>query len=196
MIRVLRENKQTPRWIEELVTKAGGRNRFGEPNFRVAWGWSRLSLIGGRWSDHDENGNLIREVVELREEPKYFPHDRWHIERWLPPEAYGTPEQWYSHTIESGNGQSVPALGPFPSRGEWEHCFTIQTPKGEFLGLTPAICSEVVRAIEWSRAQPRARRRAALDEAERKRERDYETFVDEVLWDEPRFHGQPYVVMP
>ena len=43
---------------------AGGRNRFGEPNYRAVWGWSRLDWIGGKWEDRDASGSLIREVVE------------------------------------------------------------------------------------------------------------------------------------
>ncbi|HVB98989.1 MAG TPA: hypothetical protein VNJ12_06605 [Candidatus Dormibacteraeota bacterium] len=195
MIRVLRETKQTPKDIERRVTLAGGRNRFGEPNFRVVWGWSRLGWIGGKWEDHDADGGLVREVVELREEPKYFPHERWHVERWMPPEAYGSPADWYRHTIETSGAERIPALGPYPVMGDWEHCFTIQTPKGEFLPLTPAICEEVVRRVERSRAQPKAAGMAALRRREEKRQKNYEDSVDRVLWDEPRFHAQPYVVV-
>jgi hypothetical protein len=195
MIQVLRETKSAPVELQERVARAGGRNRLGEPNFRVVWGWSRLELVGGKWCDRDADGSLIREVVELREVPKYFPHERWHLERWMPPEAYGSPEEWHRQTIETANGRSVPALGPFPSRGEWEHCFTIQTPDGEFLGLTPEICDYVVRAIEWSRAQPLAKKREAVYQADERRRKDYDKFVDDVLWNEPRFHGQPYVVV-
>lgn len=195
MIQVIRETKTAPAEIQGRVTLAGGRNRFGEPNFRVVWGWSRLAWIGGKWEDRDSEGRLIREVVELRHEPKYLPHDRWHVERWLPPEAYGSPESWYRQTMEGSGVESVPALGPYPSRGDWEHCFTIESPTGEFLPLTPAICEQLVRAIEWSRAQPRSRSMAALRQREEKRQRDYEKFVDSVLWNEPRFHAQPYVTV-
>jgi hypothetical protein len=195
MIHVLRENKIAPAEITARVTMAGGRNRFGEPNFRVVWGWSRLAWIGGKWEDRDETGRLIREAIELREEPKYFPHDRWHVERWMPPESYGSPESWLRQTIEICDAQSIPALGPYPSRGDWEHCFTIQSLAGEFLPLAPAICEQVVRAIEWSRAQPRSRSMAALRGREAKRHRDYEKFVDSVLWNEPRFHAQPHVTV-
>ena len=195
MIQVLRENKIVPAEIQARLTLAGGRNRFGEPNFRVVWGWSRLAWIGGKWEDRDNDGRLIREVVELREQPKYLPHDRWHVERWLPPEAYGSPESWYRHTMESTGGESIPALGPYPSQGDWEHCFTVESPAGEFLPLTPAICEGVARAIEWSRSQPRSRSMAALRRREEKRQEDYKKFADSVLWNEPRFHAQPYVTV-
>jgi len=120
---------------------AGGLNLFGEPNFRCVWGWNRLDFIGGTWEDRDEHGVLLREVTEFRREPKYFPANRWHIERWMPPETYGTPKMWYGGTLGA-------ELGPYPSRGDYEHCFTLETPEGGFLQLTPAIARHVARALE------------------------------------------------
>lgn len=181
MIRVLRETHRAPAEVAERVARAGGANRFGEPNFRVVWGGSRLAWIGGRWTDRDAHGNVIREAVELRRVPKYLPHDRWHIERWMPPEAYGSPGQWYAQTIEVEDGIRVPALGPYPSRGEYEHCFTLENARGEFVPLNAAACDWIVRAIEWARRQPRRAARASLVARESLRARRWDRAVDEVL---------------
>lgn len=194
MIRILRETHETPRQIQERVERAGGWNRFGEPNFRVVWGWSRLGWIGGRWTDYDANGNVVRERIELRRVPKYIPHDRWHIERWLPPEAYGSPELWYAQTIETEDGISIPALGPFPKRGEYEHCFTLQGARGEFLPLTPAACEAIVRAVTWARHQPTSASRRSLDRRELRREKTWDAEADNLLDEAGRaFHGVPFV---
>jgi hypothetical protein len=91
MIRVIRETREAPADVARELALAGGFNPYGEPNYRAVWGWSRLDWIGGKWEDRDAAGNLLREVVELRREPKYVPHDRWHIERWVPAESYGSP---------------------------------------------------------------------------------------------------------
>jgi len=73
---------------------AGGCNRYGEANYRAVWGWNRLAWIGGKFEERDPaTGSLLREVVELRQEPKYAAVNRWHIERWVPPEVYGSPRQ-------------------------------------------------------------------------------------------------------
>lgn len=162
---------------------AGGCNWFGEANYRAVWGWSRLSWIGGKWEDRDASGALVREAVELRLEPKYAPHNRWHIERWLPPESYGSPAEWYAQTLEIEHGRSIPALGPYPSRGEYEHCFTLEGPRGEFVQLTPAVARQVARLIEAGRHVPRSVRRAALDERLRREERAYDAFADALLAD-------------
>lgn len=194
MIRVTRETHEAEASICERVARAGGMNRFGEPNFRVVWGGARLGWIGGRWTDRDAHGNAIRERIELRREPKYIPVDRWHIERWMPPDAYGSREEWYARTIEIEDGIRIPALGPYPSRGDWEHCFTLQQADGGFMPLSPTVCDWVVRAIEWTRRLPHGTARAAITRREAAREREWERTADDVLDDAvPAFHGQPFV---
>jgi hypothetical protein len=194
MIQVLRETHDTPSTIQERVGRAGGVNRFGEPNFRVVWGGTRLAWIGGRWTDRDAHGNVLRESIELRRVPKYLPEDRWHIERWMPPESYGSPEEWFAQTTEIEDGIRVPALGPYPSRGEYEHCFTLQTALGEFMPLTAAACDWIVRAIEWSRRQPRRANRNAIASRESRRANDWERTADDMLDDTiPAFHGDAFV---
>jgi hypothetical protein len=181
MIRVLRETHDPPPALEERLARAGGSNRLGEPNFRVVWGGSRLTWVGGRWIDRDAHGNRLREAIELRRVPKYLPLDRWHIERWTPPETYGSPEFWFAQTIEVEDGIRVPALGPYPARGEYEHCFTLESASGDFIPLSPAACDRIVRAVEWSRGRPRAERKLALAARESRRERAFDLACDEIL---------------
>ena len=194
-ILVTRETHETPENITHRLKRAGGINRFGEPNYRAVWGWNRLAWIGGKFEERDPaTGSLLREVVELRQEPKYPSVNRWHIERWVPPETYGSPRAWYAQTVEREHGCSIPALGPYPSRGEYEHCFTLEGPRGEFIQLTPAAAEHIARAIEFSRCAPRARGRRALYEREARRDRAYESWAYDQLDDAvPAFHKQPFV---
>ena len=197
MIEVLRETYDTPENVAHRLARAGGLNRFGEPNYRAVWGWNRLSWIGGKFEDRDEHGVLLRERIELREEPKYPAVNRWHIERWLPPEAYGSPRQWYSQTIERSSDVSIPALGPYPSRGDYEHCFTLEGPRGEFIQLTPTVAEHIARAIEFSRGLSRAKTRAHLYNRAQRQEQRYETWAYDVLDDAvSAFHKQPFVSVP
>jgi hypothetical protein len=194
LIQVIRETHETPPEVQERVATAGGFNRLGEPNFRVVWGGARLTLIGGRWTDRDAHGNVIRERVELREVPKYLPLNRWHVERWMPPEVYGSPEEWYRRTVEVEDGIRCPALGPYPSRGEYEHCFTLQTPAAEFIALNPNACDWVVRAVEWARRQTRTATRSSIVKRESLRERNWDRVATDVLDESSRaFHGQAFV---
>ena len=181
VIQVTRETHETPAAIEERVGRAGGMNRYGEPLFRVVWGGGRLAWIGGKWTDRDASGNVIRETVELRRVPKYLPLNRWHVERWMPPESYGSPDEWDTQTTEVENGIRIAALGPYPSRGDYEHCFTVEGPSGEFVQLTPAVARHIARAIETGRNVPRAKKREALVEQARRDEREYERYAEAVL---------------
>jgi hypothetical protein len=196
MIRILRETHETPDAVAHRLMRAGGINRSGEANYRAVWGWNRLAWIGGKFEDRDEHGALLRERVELRQEPKYPAVNRWHIERWLPPETYGSPRTWYAQTIERENGISIPALGPYPSRGEYEHCFTLESTRGEFLQLTPTIAEHIARAIEFSRKFTRAKTRSRLYEREQRTERKYDQWAFDVMDDAvPAFHKQPFVTV-
>jgi hypothetical protein len=196
MILVVRETHDTPETAAHRLERAGGHNRYGEPNYRVVWGWNRLAWIGGKFEDRNEHGVLLRERVELRMEPKYPAVNRWHIERWVPPEVYGSPRAWYAQTIERENGISIPALGPYPSRGEYEHCFTLESPRGEFVQLTPTIAEHIARAIEWSRKFPRGTQRASLYSREAREDRSYENWAFDQLDDAvPAFHKQPFVTV-
>jgi hypothetical protein len=180
-ILVTRETHDTPAAIAERITRAGGTNRYGEPKFRVVWGGARLTWIGGRWTDRDAHGNVSREAIELRQVPKYLPTNRWHIERWMPPEFYGSPDQWRALTSETEDGIRIPTLGPYPARGDYEHCFTLQSSAGEFEPLNAAACDYIVRAIEWSRRQPRTDQRAAIAQRESRRARDWDRTADAAL---------------
>ena len=124
---------------------------------------------------------MLREKIELRRVPKYIPHERWHIERWTPPEMYGSLDAWYAQTVEVEDGIHIPALGPYPSRGEYEHCFTLNGPHGEFVPLAGTACDWIVRAIEWARRQPRQARRLAVAAREARRENAADSAIDEVL---------------
>jgi hypothetical protein len=187
----------TPESVTRALELAGGKNPFGDPNYRAVWGWNRLAWIGGKFEEHDPaTGSLLREVVELRQEPKYPAVNRWHIEKWVSAEAYGSPRAWYAQTIEVANGRSIPALGPYPSRGEYEHCLTLENAKGQFVQLTATAAEHIARAIERSRNRPRSTSRRSLYEREARAERASDETSYDILDDAvPAFHKQPFITV-
>jgi hypothetical protein len=193
----VREAHDAPESVLRALTLAGGTNPFGEPNYRAVWGWNRLAWIGGKFEERDpSSGSLLREVVELRQEPKYPAVNRWHIEKWLPPEAYGSPRAWWAQTLEVADGRSIPALGPYPARGDYEHCLTLEGKRGEFVQLTVTAAEHIAHAIEWSRRQSRSKSRRSLYEREDRAERDYDAFAYDILDDGvPAFHRQPFITV-
>lgn len=184
MIEIVRENYETPKYLQEILTNSLGRNFFGDPNFRLIWSGKRLDYIGGLFEDRDLEGNLIREVVEVRVEPKYENpvQNRWLIEGWLPAEQYGSPETWERTTQDNSGGKITYALGPYPSRGDYELSFVIEDPRTkQFVLPTSEIMRTFARKIHQSRAiNSRDRLRLKYD-MEAKKAAEYQSWAMDVL---------------
>jgi hypothetical protein len=191
-VRTGREIKEVPREIQAIATRSGGLNFYGEPNYRIVWGWSRLTIIAGEWTDLDAHGNPIRTVGQYRWEPKNLPFDRWHLETWLPPSHFVSKEYWYEITDEEFNGVHFAALGPFPSRGEYEGCHVFQNADRSYQDLTPYVVETVCRALNYQRNLRDIERRAALERREEKKVKDYDGFACDVIDDAmPAHYGKP-----
>src|SRR5713101_5757686 len=162
---------ETPKWVTERLLLVGGKNRFGDTNYRASWSSTRTEIVGGEWEDYSESGIWIRTVIETRRVPKYWTHpDRWILEKWLPPEEYGSPESWHQQTTEYLGGQAVAQLGPYPERGDYELAFVVEDHNGNFVQLTERIVEGIVRCIETSRNFSAAQRKAALFRREEKKQ--------------------------
>jgi hypothetical protein len=192
-------NKQTPEWVVKELSKFE-TNRFGEPVYRIVWGEARLELVGGLWEDRDgrpeeqrvvshrgdsRDVNLIREIAEYRWIPKYG-IQRWILEKWLPPEHYGDMVLW---ELTRDEKSGLLPLGPFPQRGEYEHCFTFEA-NGQYIPLTPEVVSGIVRLIEAGRTYTHSQRKAALEQAKQKKRKAWEDRVDDIVHDsQDAFNG-------
>jgi len=158
MIQVTAEHHRARDSLQAILTAAGGKNRFDEPNFRISWGM----------------------------EAPY--NNRWILERWLPPEVFGTPENW--------NARETKVL-VFPYRGSYEHCFTFENPDGSFMQITGAAARHIVSGILYGQQNfSDTERKAALYRREEKKDSDYTKFAMDVLNDENKFEGQPHIYVP
>lgn len=195
MVTVGFEHKKAPCALQESVKRAGGFNIYGWPMFRVVWGYSRLALLGGELNEFDERGTFIRKSVGYRmEHPPGYKWDRWHIEKWMPPEFYGSPEHWAEINSEWVDGVEYSILGPYPRQGDYELSTIIEDAAEQFLPLTPAVCETIIRSIEWARGLHPTQRRAAIERREEKKEKSWSDYCDDVMDDcVPAFQGQAHV---
>jgi len=196
MIEVIRETHETPWWVECVITRTGGRNRFSGPNFRVMWGWNRLGWVA-KWRSG--------EVAEYEWGPIYgapiYNPNRWYLERWVPPEAYGAPSAWLERE-----------LGPYPSLGDYEHVLTLEEPRKNvakwrsggvagddpgFVQLSVGSLELMIQVVEFCRGFRMAERKAALRAREERKEKDFEADATDIL-DDARvaMYGCPFVTVP
>jgi|SRR5882762_3166431 len=100
------EKLKAPAEYQAHVTAIGGLNRFGLPNFKIAWGQTETEFVYGT----DTNGRKGQHII--------FKHGgiaAWFIECWKPPECFGTPELWYAMSWDEATNTHT--LGEYPWRG-------------------------------------------------------------------------------
>lgn len=163
---------KVPANVEKAIAAAGGRDIFGDPIYRLAWGWARLELRVGLHSDYDDNDILVRRELRAEWWPRYEPRNRFHLEIKKPPETYGGPEAWEDGTSVYVDGVRVPALGPFPSRGEYEHVAICQSREGGFMWPTEDAVKDLILWHKTALARTKDERKAL---AEAKTEYEKET---------------------
>lgn len=148
--------QDTPAWAAKIITDTGGNNPHGGPLYRLIWGWNRMSLVGGQWVDRDSNTNqVIRREIAVRPFPKYshLGVNKWFLERWYPPEHFGRRARWEALTLETIDGLSVAALGPYPENGDYEWAATVETREGKFKSLTLSLVEDIALGIKEAEAK-------------------------------------------
>ena len=164
----------------------GGVNIYGDPWFRVVWGGSRLDWCGGLFEDRDpKTKELIRTSWEMRRVPLYLETDRWYFEIWVPAEKFcGPPEKWYADTKKvhpSIPFISMPGLGPYRSRGEYESVFTFEGPDGEFRQITPARVEFVAGIFRASRGLAREQMRSDRSKHDETKKAQRDRAMDNII---------------
>lgn len=207
-VEVLREyDLRTEARFQKTINRKVGLNPYGEPLYRVVWGWGRLDWIAGLCDRYSDSGQWLAEEYGLWREPKYSylgadQLNRWIVEKWIHPEMYGTREMWEEQTTEIEGARNTQALGPYPSRGEYELSFILQEPDTaatrragiaqDYIQLTDDAVSMIVAVAERSREIEGAKRKQVLEEQEAKKEADFKSEMKD-LWDDSAvaFGGNP-----
>lgn len=101
-----RDVRPYPEWSLHLK-RLGGLNRFGDPLYRIVWGWSRA----------DYYPNPLRSF--------------FHFERWLPPEMFGSEESWEAMNREDEENGNHDLASPYPRKGMYFWIWTCRLPDGK-----------------------------------------------------------------
>ena len=211
-------HQDCPEAVQQQLTLAGGTNRFGEPNYRVIWGFNRIVPITGEWQEFEQCVARLTDKVtgiskarkftrlkssgiETRLEPKYLPGNCWHLESWRAPEEYGSPETWGKQGQEVIGCMTVDTSGPFPSRGEYELCYPLTedgTSHGKPIPLVSEVVAEIVRMIVCSRDRFNfQQRRAAIEQRMRREDEGFVSRTADILKEGLKpYGGAPHIVVP
>lgn len=109
-------NSRPPQKYVDRINRAGGFNRYGGPNFRLAWSQAEKMRSGGVWPQDHYIG--YRDVYVANGSP-YPPQDGyWMLMEFDPPEMFGSETiWWYLHRDET---TGLGMLGPYPHKGRYK----------------------------------------------------------------------------
>lgn len=107
------EPRQCPPEFQERIDAIAGFNKFGGPNFKIAWGQSEFIRQGNIWIDRQGT-----ERVGYADRYLAGGTPSWCILRWRDPGTFGNPDMYYWKTYIDGTGMF--ATGEFPWEGRYE----------------------------------------------------------------------------
>lgn len=167
--------RECPSWFQERLTRIGGTNKYGEPNFRLAWGQYETFRVGGYFA---KDG-----FVGYRDMP-LVGEACWCIMMWEPAEVHGTADRWYWDYRDEFTG--LYDLGKYPYHGRYRllqklihhelvgsEMVTVRMEPNHFIldVMVPLI-------ILWQRMTPAAKVAALKQEAEMEREENLKRIKD------------------
>ena len=144
--------------VERALRDFGGMNPFGQPYYRIVWGYQRGFWIGNQ------------HFLKYTDRPRH--KERWHLEKWVPAESFGTPRQWYASAMVDVAGQLVNVLGPYPAEGDYVRVVVFENyHTGEFVSPSPDMVIEAIvrnrQHAEQTKLQIRDKIKAEMEAKEK-----------------------------
>lgn len=102
------ETRKVPEEYQARLTRMFGKNRFGDPNFKIVWNQSQFLRMGNIW----DGKPCYKDTYQGDGQPC------WMIMRWMPPEHYGSPATYYRNNREQNSG--IFFTGEYPWKGRYE----------------------------------------------------------------------------
>lgn len=126
-----------PRWFARRLMHIGGKNPFGEPNYRVIWAMDATMF---------RNGNPDARAYPNPNDTNLGYACFW-LQRWAAPEFFNKIQWEALRYGKDGSGKTVDHLGPFPARGDYIGVLPLMKDDGdmpyEMIPLTQALLDEI-----------------------------------------------------
>jgi hypothetical protein len=182
-------NCRCPEHFQERIARAGGRNRYGGANFKLAWSQTETMRAGGVWGEDKFAG--YRNVFLANGSPYPPKHGYWMLLEWDGPETFGGEALWfYIHRDET---TGLCSLGPYPHKGRYKIAVKlIWTTFGDGKmdidpwPLNSAIVNFVIPVILKARKDSIQRRRQVAASDKAVAERKLDTALDALMKDSKR----------
>jgi len=179
------ERLTCPAHFQDRLTRVGGLNRYGGPNFKLVWG--QTWTVRRAWSNPAGDSCGYKDIVEDG-------RPCWILKQWYAPEIYGSPTLWFMQNREPNGMQT---LGDFPWKGNYE---TLQpfVWRGmvngrlvvEYMPLNSMILDMVVPIAIKCQGVTLMRRKVAIQAMLKKKDQNAEDKVEAALHDSRlAFHG-------
>lgn len=110
------ERRLCPPEFQQRIDRAVGLNRYGGPNWKIAWGQTETFRAGGYWP-HDRFLGY-RQLMSSNGALDGEGEPCWMLMEWHPPEDYGSPAMYYFENRDEYTGLSI--LGEYPWKGRYE----------------------------------------------------------------------------
>jgi hypothetical protein len=180
-----RQQHDCPKDFQDRLTRIGGINRYGEPNFKLVWSQSQTLRAGAYWPEEGFHG--------YRDIPRYN-SPCWLLMQWKAPEEYGSPDLWYFQN-EDENG--LQTLGEFPFKGQYEIVYALidrEIVNGNLKLTHLPLCSFLIDRIVPIIMQAKdvsitRRKEAMLAEKHRKDQEEFKRIEDARLGARLQFTG-------
>lgn len=176
------QHRKCPQHFQDRLTRIGGLNRYGEPNFLIAWGPSWTVRRGGTWERSD--GSYFRGYKDVIEEKRPC----WVLKQWQAPEVFGSPDIWFLDNIEPQSGLQL--LGDYPWKGMYQtlqpFVYTgIENGKLviECLPLSNEILDMIIPLAIAAQNASATRKRIAVEEIKEREERSANNQVEDARHD-------------
>jgi hypothetical protein len=174
------EHPRVPEHFQRRIDAVGGKNRYGQSNFRLAWGQSEFVRHGGQW-EADGEWFTGYQYVPLGDN---LPH--WMLLRWidagksidLPSAPAQSAEAWLDNTRCGETGLRL--LGGYQYQGSYQVAanLTAKWMEGDELKviafpLSSYIVDMIIPIIQATQLITKAAKQQAMKDEDAKQKEDY-----------------------
>ena len=126
--------RDTPADVTDKLLRWGGKNEYGDPNWRIILAENHLVQRAGMWTEFDEGTEQVQ-FEERAHDVAFktqqiaptairigmlwvplYPCTGWILERWFPAHAWGSQSEWEHETAQDGVTRM---MGQYPRHGDY-----------------------------------------------------------------------------